>query len=67
MTLAYIIICQKLCLNLDGFLFARHDAELVDDPRGHWDQLVKRLLEADGGRRLQLCTKRKGRTDTSKT
>lgn len=37
-----------LCSDLNGFVFAWQDAELVNDPRGHWAQLIKCLLQADG-------------------
>lgn len=43
-----------LCFNLDGFFFARQDAELVDDACRDGLQLIERLLQADGGRHLQL-------------
>lgn len=42
--------------NLDGFFFSRQHTELVDDPGRHGGQLIKCLLETDGGRYLQLYT-----------
>lgn len=42
--------------NLDGFFFSRQHTELVDDPGRHRGQLIKCLLETDGGRYLQLYT-----------
>lgn len=48
-----------LVSDLDGFVFAGQDAELVDDPGRHRGQLIKRLLETDGGRHLELCRARK--------
>lgn len=48
-----------LASNLDGFFFSRQDTELVDDSSRYGGQLIKSLLQADGGRHLKFCTDRK--------
>lgn len=49
-----VISALTVLNDLDRFFFARQDTELVDDPRRHWGQFVKRLLEIDRGGDLQL-------------
>lgn len=40
--------------HLYGFLRAWQHAQLVDDARGEWRELIERLLQADSGGNLQL-------------